>query len=596
MAPLILLMATLGFIWYGAQLDHRVLSNKYLRMAEAETVSWQRKLKATRSTTVQPRGLLKDDLTVLSDQERPNDHRQFSLSRYGEMLYRRAELLRPNNEHKLMIGATMIERGAVTDGRRMLRGIAPDYRRGDMRAHSVLASSILEELRETDDTSMVDELLHHADMAAAWPSAPIDVLVAASNLHWQRKNHERSIEVLQLASKRAPDLNTLLYERAQEAGYGRIAEEARDAGLRYLSQLLARDPSRDTVRVAIVRLINTDRVEGLAHAEQLLLDGLALGPSKLISRALSEIYRIRFTQIWEESRGMNADFSVLDTAFMLDPSNPLVTGQIERLREYDFQDGSALRKELDRILAQGAAAVAVHAVLAEHAIKVGENQSIQLHLEQVVRTAPTAIKYAHLLVQHYLQNSQADLALETAQRSVAALESEGLMGERYSYELLESLADVHSTLVRFSDAIDVLLQCVKLDPSRKSARYKLALLYRQTGDIAEAEHQERAIARIELAELESQRAADAEAAQTLTPPSQIESSPETDLQMRAEPDIAPEETSPLPADASQTSGGLSRSLVDTEPLQSEESQSSSEAPLQSPAGLTSASSDTVQLP
>lgn len=429
-----------------------------------------------------------------------------TISPYAEMLFRRAQLLHSRNQNVLVIGTALIQSGSVSRGRRILRAISPDDTKGFEKGHSVLAASYLKEYLETKDKQLLEVFAHHANISARTSTTPVEVLLFASDLHWQAGRQAAAIELLEMAAKRSPTASLRLAARAGQTGDQRLVATARQAALVNLLQRLQEEPLNVALRTEAARLLG-ESPGGLVQAEKLLLQGLGLGKSHAISRALSEVYRVRFVRQMVDSKAENVDLELLDKSMKADPTNPLVAEVMVDLVTKAYKASTQFQAALYQVLASGEATLATHALLVELHLYLKNDQEASIHLKQVHASSPKAIKYAWLLTRSYAMQRLWQEAEETASTTLQILESDDLVKERYGFDLLELLARIYDSTGRKMKAVESLNRLLKLEPSRISSRQLLVRLHEQMGEMDKAQQQHLEIQRIQHEagpELESQ--------------------------------------------------------------------------------------------
>jgi hypothetical protein len=169
--PFLLLLCLSAIVWIGGQLDPGTLAEKYQEIGAEEVKQWEENLFQTLTATAKPStpDQAPDDLALdpaidgNSDGDGTSEtERAKTISPYSEMLFRRIELLSPNDQSQFVIGTNLLMRGAVPQGQKMLKRIAPDDSPGDPKAHTILALSYLSEFAKTQDRQILPLLQHHA--------------------------------------------------------------------------------------------------------------------------------------------------------------------------------------------------------------------------------------------------------------------------------------------------------------------------------------------------------------------------------------------------------------------------------------------------
>ncbi|MBX3419935.1 MAG: hypothetical protein KF752_00120 [Pirellulaceae bacterium] len=418
------------------------------------------------------------------------------ISPYAELLFRRAQLLMPQKQSTYIIGAALIQNGSVDAGRRMLRRVSPDNAVGMDKGHAMLAASYLEEYLVTYDQRLLPLFEHHANISALMPNTPAEVMLIASELHWKAGRRQTAMELLEVASQKSAAASLRLVKRAADIGDPRLVSTARNTALQTLLRLLADNPKNALLRAEAAMLMGTDPEE-LKRAEQLLREGLKIGPSRILSRALSEVHRIDFLQQMTNPQTKVINLKILDKAFAADPTNPLVADVMSDLVVKANKSSPQFKSSLDRILISGEATMVTHTLMAELHLFLDREKDATVHLEQVHALFPSAIKYAWLLTRSYAKEFRWEEAEQVATVTLDLLEAKKLLTERYCGDLLELLAEIYEQTNRQTKAVEVLNRLLSVDPARVSGRQKLMHLHRALGNEIQAQEQQVAIQRIE---------------------------------------------------------------------------------------------------
>lgn len=487
--PAALLVISAASTWFAGRFDRTQLSAHYFKLgvAELERVAESSATEGQAARTGQENARPVSQ-TQEMDPVSANGIKQSNGSdrfRYAELLFNRSLVLQANNNWRYLLGATLLDNAAHEGGRKMLRRIAPDTGQGIPAAHAAVATSILNQFNSRGDQELMTPFLHHAKIGLVWRGTPKEVLLALSGAYWQRGAQEDSLNVLTIAAERFEGLYTTVFQRAAAVGNQKIAEELKPKAIAELETNLAKDPSNSKFRVLLVQLYDTDKA-GLAQAEEKIREGIAIKPDPLLSRALSEIYRIAFVRRLMESQQALADFNLLEIAFQADPSNPLVTEQIANLVSQHQGSTEELSKGLYGILASGAATGCVHAILAEIQLRSERPNAAQNHLEQVYQRAPQAAKYTNRLALMYVENQRTEEAVKICIESLSILDQSGLLKERYVDELLHTAGVLFLQLGRSTDAESALENALKAKPDRQNTRLALIRHYRSIGKEQEA--------------------------------------------------------------------------------------------------------------
>ncbi len=545
--PTFLLTILTGLVWWGGGIDQDTIAEKYELLGRAETSGWEGKLvehftsnKQKKDGTDQRQPASEQEAgqespssaDVVSQAEQPGQAEQaeqpesqpaeaegkrpeYMVSQYGELLFRRVQLVRPTDESQFVVGTTLIQRGAIAQGQKILRNIAPDDKVGLPKAHAIMALSYLLQYTKTQDPELVTLLTHHSEASIPWEHTPKDVLYLAGDINWQKRNVDRALEIFQTAAERYPDLYPFLSQRYTEAKKSDQAKAATESGINYYKGLLEKNPTDAKTRVMIAQLLGSSP-EALAEAEELLRQAPE-GTSEdqaLLTRTISEIYRVRFSNYVRSLEGEKpTDHSLLDKALEIDPENPLVGDQIAMLVRDRLDPSKKLQKHLKDLLDSGKASPTTHAIMSEFYLarkqeatdngRIDEASRLTAEaikqLEAVFKASPMAVKYSNNLAYLYMESNRLDDALKTARTTLDVLQRSGMQGAEHVDELLDTLGWIYQKMDRSTDAVSAFELALRFNPNRIDSREKLAALYRKLGNDGVAEAHEQAIEAIKKA-------------------------------------------------------------------------------------------------
>lgn len=502
--PVFLFLAMVAAVFVGSRLDRTKLRNHYIDLGTAELTRWQEQLgkpiQATKSSSDQSlsdeeskeNDKALENATSVADSEADDETSKMKLSSYAEMLFRRAHLLEPNMETQFVIGATLWQRGVIPSARQTLQKIAPVDSKGFPAAHAILAKICRDEFVKNREQKLFEEFQHHALHAVDWPHTFPEVLIEEANLLWQQRKFGETLEYLQKAVKHHPELYSLLVERSIAADQKVLAQAARKDGIAHFQAELEKNPKSEQIRAQLA-FLQVLEPEGDAEAEALLKEGLKIQPSKIFSRALSDVYRIRFARMFEKSKGQNVDLSLLERALQVDPNNPEVAQTVAAMMSNGIKANEQLGAELNRVLASGQATMATHALLSEYHLQNGRLNEAKSHLEQVFRASPMSVKYANNLAYLYAREKRYAEAEKVASQTLALLQANKAMREPFIDELLDTLGMIYQAQDKSSDAISAYEASLKINPKRIETRTRLVAMYRKIGNDGVAKAHEDAI-------------------------------------------------------------------------------------------------------
>lgn len=532
--PLLFLGSLMLTVWFGGRMSKEKLADRYLELSSPGIAEWENKFftklsaspKVQQSNDRNPTGTANGSDTeiptnptessptqALADRSGDGsaegevsggekaDALEYQVPSYEEMLCRRVELLRSNPQSRFVVGTSLLLKGALANSQKVLRKIAPDDKEGLPKAHAIMALGYLNQFMQSRDTTLVPLLQHHADIAVQWPNTPKDVLMLAADLNWQRGQTDRSVEIIETAAERFPELYPVLLDRANATGKSDLAESARSNAILHFRGILDGDPRNDNVRIQIAQLMGVND-DALDKVEQLLREGIELEPSKGLVRALSEIYRVRFVKHLLEKKGKTDDFSLLSQAVEIDRSNPLIAEQVARLVKEGIRPTRELQQLLRDMLASGEATVYTHAIMSEFYLASDRRPEAIMHLEKVFQSAPTEIMYANNLAYLYAKEGRLEEAEQTARRCLELVQRANVQNQRFLDELLDTLGYIYEEMKKNSDAISSYELSLRFNPERIETRQKLAAIYRGMGNEGIAEAHDRAIEAIRKAQEE----------------------------------------------------------------------------------------------
>lgn len=538
--PTFLLTGAIFSVWYGSRLNSRgALAKWYRELGESEIEQWEKSMVAGKAFQ-----------GAIADQAKAEDGTQLesegsaTISPLAEMLYRRLQLLDPTRDSQIVIAVALMERGAISKGQNILRRLAPDNETQYPRAHGIMALSYLVEFMRTRDSNLLKPFQHHAEASLEGGGPHKDVLIMSGDLHWQSGRVEEALKLYGYAAELAPESNVLLFQRALAAGQPRLAELARERGIRYFETDLNRYPGKVETVVQLAMLLAADE-SGAQKAEELITKAQAVNPNPIYVRALSEIYRLRFLNVARANQDLAAGFVFLDRAMVLDPSNPLVAEFMELMVRQGSKAGTQLQTALNELLVTGRATTGTHAMLAELHLHKEELPKALVHLEQVFQVAPSAVKYANHLSHCYVKMGDFDKALRVANQTKELLQKSRRTSEKYADDLLETVGKVYQQKQQYPEAVEAYKDCLAINPNRAETRRLLARVYRATGDEASAAQQDELASQIEAKAQELTAFQQAAAAvKPLESDSTSQQAPNTDSPSTADEDSASPATDP----------------------------------------------------
>lgn len=513
--PVAFLCFVASLVFMGSRLDTHRLANRYLEMGENEIADWEQAWIArpsdSKAAEQSPGGEQKSE--AVQSRTEPAAKEPKKLSQFAEMLFRRVQLLEPNLRSQFIIGVTLSQRGAVGQALRMLSKIAPDERAGYEPAHAWLTEYLLAPYLAGKqlNADIYKVIKHHFLEAIKWDRVPESVLVNGSALLEQAGEFEPMMKATERLAEINPMKLSLLARRADLVNNVLVKDQAIEKGEGLFKSKLAEDPRNVEARFHFIELklveanVKKDEQsesalqrarERLQEAHQLADEALALEPSPVFVRVKSELFRFQFRLSFRNDNGeLSADVQLLERAFKMDPSNPMVAEEIARLaRANGPSPGAELIGVLQGFLAEGKATAVTHAWISELYLLRKEFAKALPHLEQVVIKMENAPQYMNNLayVLSDLHPERIDEALKWSQQAV---------------KLAPSMADYHDTMAkilrqmnRLPEAIVALETAIELQPTRTDFHENVSQLYTQTGNSGMADQHQKMIARLKQAQ------------------------------------------------------------------------------------------------
>jgi tetratricopeptide (TPR) repeat protein len=484
--PLIFLVAVSGLVFSGSRLDKHKLASHYLALGEKEIEGWEQSWAPGKlaAANVQP--------VRTNDKAEPKE-----LSRFAEVLFRRVQLLEPNERSQFVIAVTMAQRGAVAQAEKMLSKIAPSNRAGYEPAHAWIAQNLLRQPITDENIRLVT---HHLREAVKWERVPESLLLIASELFWKLGEPQTAVDLLKQATELNPANGIFLTQLSLQAGNKVLAEQSAVQVEQYFRQELERDPHDLKSRMGLMQVLASNGK--LTQAEQVVREGMQIDSAPELTRGLSEVFRLNYLSSLKQAGGTwTGDLQMLDASMRTDPTNPMVAEEIAKLARLNgASPGDDLIKKLQQFLAEGKATAATHAWIAElYLIRKQFPQALP-HLEQVVSRLPNAAQYLNNLayVIDDIAPERREEALAYAQRAVKL--------EPRSADYYDTLAKVFASLNRRTEAITALESAIERQPGRKDFHIGIVALYEANGNLPMAEQHRAVIKRIAEYEAQAEKA------------------------------------------------------------------------------------------
>lgn len=477
--PVILLAGLAIAVAAGSGLDRGVLAQRYLELGNEQIANWEQAwAPALSESTVAGSTAAPETSSAGGELEAsPKIADEVKVSSFAESLFRRVQLLSPNDRSQFVIAVTLAQRGALAQAKTMLAKIAPEKGHGYVPAHAMLAQLLTYELQAQPapkSRELAEELMHHADESKQWDRVPRSVLLAASDLNVMVGNLPAAIQLLTIAAERHAGDNFALAQLAQHMKNEHLFDEARGKAEKVLKAELSADAKDTSARLRLAQLYAMD--DELDRAEQVLQEVPEQDRPPEVQRMLSNIYLTRYDRsLVVEGGEVSVNFQFLDTALRTDPTNPLIAQAVAKLvRMQGPRPSEELIAHLLERLAAGSATAATHAYLGELYLVRHEFAKAIPHLEQVVKRLPNAPEYlnnlAFCLAELHPERCEEGLGL-----SLRAIE---LSKQKPRSDYYDTLSYVLSRLDRHLEAVTAIESAIELDPNRHEYHTRAAAEYR----------------------------------------------------------------------------------------------------------------------
>jgi len=458
--PFSLVLTVLILSVLGRTKNKENLANEYLSAGEIELQSanqdWEFTLGTSEAAVADSRGQ----------------------ARYAEALFRRALDLQSNNKRtRFVVGAMLGNRGAILQALAYMNSIAPETGSGYAPAHAWIANLMLQ--RQLSEAEM-PVLKHHLDVAVKWEQAPANLLVAATQFAVLAKDNIRAIDMLRQSAERSPEFEGDLFRLAIQLNNKVVAEQTAEKALPRLLEKIANGTATadDRINVADMLFYKGELQAARAALEDgLKLEGLVPEDVAKLKLALSELYRLRFTQTLKaSSETWSADIRLLDQAMRIDPTNPKVAEQVAMLARIGGNSPpDELMKQLNEFLAQGTATPVTHAWIAEAHILRNEYGDAIKHLEDVVARMPDSAQ-SHNNLAYAIALSDPSKMQEALTHALDAVKA----GPRVA-DFHDTLGFIYMKLNRTAEAISEMEIAVELQQGRPDFHERLASAYEKQG-------------------------------------------------------------------------------------------------------------------
>lgn len=516
--PLMFLALVGILVFAGSRLDKHKLAQRYLALGEKEIAEWEESWAPSKPADD------KANKTV----KLPDSPEKKELTRFAEVLFRRVQLLEPNERSQFVIAVTMAQRGATSQAEKMLSKIAPNNKPGYAPAHAWIVQNMLQRPINEENIRLV---VHHLKEAVKWDRVPEWLLLIGSDLFFNLKDQDACLDLLKKATELNPANSIFLAQRSTFFENLVLAQSSWKQAETYFRSEMERDPTNLKARLGLSHtLLDLNRFD---EAEQVVRVGMEMEPSPALTRELSEVYLRRYRKsLKRDGENCTCDLQMLDAAMRTDPTNAAVGEEIAKLARFNGTLPSQdLIKKLQEFLAEGKATAATHVWISELYLIQKNYKQAMPHLEQVISRLPNSAQHLNNLafIIDEIAPERREEALGFAQRAVQI--------DPRSADYYDTLAKVLVGLDRRTEAITALESAIERQPQRKDFHVNIIKLYEADGNTSMAEQHRVVVQRITENEA---RLAKAQAEEQLKSQSDTPSAPKPESQPEVSSETSPE--------------------------------------------------------
>ncbi len=304
------------------------------------------------------------------------------LAEYAFLLYRRVLDKETNNKRALYYVAAQIgERGNLTDARTMMNTLAPDESEGYPAAHAWKAYDLLRKAQL--EQQQVDKKLleHHLGIASKWGGTSPQLLIQRARMLEAEGKTNQALATYSIAADRDPNVRLVLAEAFRRHNQPSRMQQAIDSALSHFSKNLntEEEKTEDRLNVAQAHLVAND----ITSAIKVLEEGLVKRDNKdEYRRAISQVLRLSYLNSAKVDKNQfSANLMLLDRAIEVDPANPELQAEINRLTILLGQPGAidASLESLNKQLADANSPLVCHLLLANLYYLEQDAANAQLH-------------------------------------------------------------------------------------------------------------------------------------------------------------------------------------------------------------------------
>lgn len=426
------------------------------------------------------------DLPIEDDAESANSEQSIQVP------LRRILQIGSFNERVVYIVANQLARqGRIAMAAKMMRDIAPVDSEGFAEAHRWLASYAMTPGNEAG----VDRNALKHDLKVAVESAStvtaLHVGTYAQFLDREEKTEEAAT-LVRARKQEFPELRLFYAELAQKIGDRAEFREAIEEAREYVNEKFNDGDAvvTDVMRLVQLAMLEKDIDRALGTAQAAIKK---LPEEPILRRMYSEVLcaKYRFLEETSEDSSLGERLQYLDMALRVDPSNPMVIGEVATAMESGRQMTPELKKALEESLADGNAPAVVHLIIANGKLTGNDPGAAIPHLELALRQTPNSGIVKNNLAYALLKSRPNELG-RAADLVKSALKAPGL-NAAMAASMLDTEGQIREKQKDTLGAIESYEKAIKLDGNKINTRKRLVALYNSVGMTDLAVAQERRV-------------------------------------------------------------------------------------------------------
>jgi tetratricopeptide (TPR) repeat protein len=374
--------------------------------------------------------------------------------------------------------------GDEARARAMMHSLAPERAGGYADAHLWLAKDLLRQQPQlTPQTATVLE--HHLRQALQSNRNNEEAASLLGAVLWFRGDAHGALPLLERTARQSPEWHLPLAVLYQARGDPAAAQHAAKQAAAHYRKAAEIDPAAWQARVSWAQ--SEAVMKNFAEAERILQAGLAQNNSQPLRQALAGVYLAWCAVTSEQTpEGLATRLELLNRALMHAPQHPQVLTLLADLSGRDDAGAGVARTALHEALASGTAPATVHLVLGTRALRQGDWERAQTHLELACERAPDMPIVLNNLAWALAQRDPPELerACELAQAAKKLSDHP---------EISDTLGMILARQGKYRAAVTELETALRAFPNRPNVHRQLAELYDQLDDAELAEaHRRRA--------------------------------------------------------------------------------------------------------